>query len=136
MSLQDFIQSNYLYQQRQNENSRQEQDFDSGYLRDEQLLRGDQERKRFDLQTQMDEAGVNAANDYAGRGLLRSGGIFQEQDKIDAQGEQAGSLIDQLLSDFVTRKQNERLQLQSQGRGALDSVIAKLTDQFSGAQSI
>jgi len=133
-SLRDFIDNDFSYRQAQDEfgdNGRRIQEFDS----ETERLRGDVDRdinvRREDLDADLKTESLDVANDLAGRGLLRSGGLFQMQDMVNRSGNQRRSAIDDILTDFISSRGSGRLQQQQQNRSALNERIAALTNQYS-----
>ena len=130
-SLDDYIADNPLYVAQQNENSLLMDEFNdqTRFLRGE--VRDDVSKRRDALARVLTDLGTENANDFAGRGLLRSGLSFQGQDKIDQQGEEQRLTIDEMLSDFIAQREQERLAQQATNRGALNNVIQQITDQYT-----
>lgn len=133
-SLRDFIDNDFTYRQGLDEfgeNGRRIQEFDSETKR----LRGETERdqgvRREQLNQDIGEESLGAAEDLAGRGLLRSGGLFQEQDRINRSGAQRGSAIDDILTDFLSQRQTGRLQQEQANRAALNDRISQITQQYA-----
>lgn len=135
-TLEDYIRNNFLYTQRMNENERTLQDFDAGTLKGRQDTEADQGKRRINLRTQLDDAGEENAGDFASRGLLRSGLLFQAQDRIDAAGAEQGNLIDQLMSDFIAQREQQRLAREQENRRAQDKVVGDLTQQYNSTVAI
>jgi hypothetical protein len=133
ISLQDYINNDFSYRQGLDEfgeNGRRMQEFDSETKR----LRGETERdqavRREDLTQDIGEESIGAAEDLAGRGLLRSGGLFQEQDRINRSGAQRSSAIDDILTDFLSQRQTGRLTQEQANRAALNDRINQITQQY------
>lgn len=133
-SLKDFIDNDFSYRQAMDEygdNGRRIQEFDAETGR----LRGDIDRdikvRREDLDADLQEESLGNANDLAGRGLLRSGGLFQMQEQTNRAGNQRRGAIDDILTDFISSRGSGRVQQQQQNRSALNERIAALTNQYA-----
>lgn len=101
-------------------------------------LRGETEReqgvRRQKLQTDLGEMSLDSSEDLASRGLLNSGGLFLNQDKINAEGAQRENGIAELLTNFLSQRGQGLTQLQSQGRNALNERINQITQQYGAGQ--
>lgn len=128
----DFIRSNFGYNQLQNEQGRQLSEFDNDTLRQRQLTEADQGLRRSALQQSLSQMGGDWANDSASRGLLRSGLYLQGQDKVDQAGVKGNQDIDQLLSDLLSERGQARVSVQQQQRNALNDMLSKLSQEFNG----
>jgi hypothetical protein len=135
VSLEDYIRGNFLYKNQNTENARLLDDFDSETMMGRQQTEADQTSRRTDLDRTMNEAGVANAEEKAARGTLRSGFTFQDQEKINVQGAQQRSFIDDLLTNFISQRQSGRVNEQAQGRGRSNAVMTSLTDQFNKTQN-
>ena len=134
-SLDDYIKNNFLYTSTENQNQRQLDNFDAQTLRGQQDVQATQALKQHNLQQNLNDSGQANAEDLAGRGLLRSGINFQNQDRINQQGEQGQNQIAQLLTDFVGNRQQGRQSQLTSNQAALNAQIANLTQQFNGQNS-
>lgn len=135
-SLDDYIKSNFLYTQTDNEGKRRLDDFDAEGLRLQQETEAEQRNRRNALQRDLAEASQASSEGLAGRGLLRSGFLFQNQDKINSIGAEKENDIASLLTDLISGRQSSRRQLEASNRDALNQQIQKLTDQFNSQQQI
>ncbi len=139
VSLRDFIDQDFGYQQAQAEygdNGRRIRDFDSETTRLRGETERDQEVRRQDLTQDLGEASIESAEDLAGRGILRSGGLFVEQDKINQEGNRRRAAIDDLLTDFLSQRGSGRLQQQQANRQALNEQINQLTQRYQSQYGI
>lgn len=134
-SLDDYIKNNFLYTSTADQNQRQLDDFDAQTLKGQQDVQAQQALKQQNLQQNLNDAGQANAEDLAGRGLLRSGINFQNQDRINQGGEQQQNQIAQLLTDFTGQRQTGRQQQLTANQAALNAQIAALTQQFNGQNS-
>lgn len=130
-SLSDYIDSNFLYQQQQGANNDAMNNFDAQTLKGQQDTQATQALRGQELQQNQDQAGNANANDLAAHGLLNSGINFQNQDRINAQGVNQQSSIDNLLSDFISGRQQGRQSQGNANRQALNGVMNQLTQQFN-----
>ncbi len=135
-SLDDYIKSNFLYTSQENENERMLDDFDADTLRQQQDVEADQSVRRGDLYRRQADAGNANAEDFASRGLGRSGLVFQGQDRINAAGADQENSIAQLLSDLLSGRQQGRAQQEQANRSALNERINQLTSQFNSGQTV
>lgn len=135
-SLDDYIKSNFLYTQTDNEGKRRLDDFDAEGLRLQQDTEAEQRNRRGTLQRDLADASQASSEGLAGRGLLRSGFLFQNQDKINSIGAEKENDIASLLTDLISGRQTSRRQLEASNRDALNQQIQKLTDQFNSQQQI
>lgn len=136
MSLEDYIKGSFLMKSQEAENSRLLEDFDASTMMQQQQVEADQTFRQQDLRRNLDEAGIDNAESKASRGVLRSGFTFQDQDKINAQGEQQQNLIANLLTNFLSQRQQGRVAEQARGRGLLNDRINMLTQDFNKQQAI
>lgn len=139
VSLRDFIDKDFGYKQAVDEygdNGRRIREFDAETERGRGETERDQAVRREDLEQDMGEESLDAANSLAGRGLLRSGGLFLEQDKINRAGAQRRSAIDDLLANFLSQRGSGRIQQQQQGRSAINERINALTQQYQGQYGV
>jgi hypothetical protein len=135
VSLRDFIDNDFSYRQAQDEfgvGGRREQEFDAETKRLRGETEADQKVRREQLTQDIGDESIDAAEDLAGRGMLRSGGLFQEQDRINRSGAQRSSAIDDILSDFLSTRATGRLAQQQQNRAAINDRIQQLTSQYAG----
>lgn len=130
-SLQDYISGNYLYKQAGDESTRRLGEFDADTGRQRGLVQADQALRRNQLKQTLDDQGESNAETMAGRGLLRSGLTFQNQDKINQFGNQQNSVIDQLLGTFAANRASQRSQQEAANRQSISDAIAKITDQYT-----
>lgn len=130
-SLQDFISGNYLRKQAVDEGNTRLGEFDADTARQRGLVAADQELRRHTLQQNLDDQGLSNAETMAARGLLNSGLTFQNQDRINQQGNQQRGIIDQLLNTFTAQRQGQRAQQEAANRQAIADAIAKITDQYA-----
>ena len=130
-SLSDYINSNFLYQQQEGANNDAMNNFDAQTLKGQQDTQATQALRGHELQQNQDQAGNANANDLAAHGLLNSGINFQNQDRINAQGANQQSSIDNLLSDFISGRQQGRQTQGNANRQALNGVMNQLTQQFN-----
>jgi hypothetical protein len=133
-SLEQVIAEDFARRQIEEENARQEREFDAETSR----LRGDVERdqavRRDELQTDLQDMSVDSAEDLAGRGLLYSGGLLQNQDRINSEGVRREGSIAELLSSFLGDRGSSRLALQQRGRGALNDRYTQLTGDYAAGR--
>ena len=130
-SLSDYINSNFLYQQQNGAGNDAMANFDAQTLKGQQDTQATQALRGNELQQNQDQAGNANADNLAAHGLLNSGINFQNQDKINAQGVNQQSSIDNLLSDFISGRQQGRQTQDSANRQALNGVMNQLTQQFN-----
>ena len=130
-SLSDYINSNFLYQQQQGANDDSMTNFDAQTMKGQQDTEATQALRGNDLRQNQDQAGNANANDLAAHGLLNSGINFQNQDRINAQGVNQQASIDNLLSDFISGRQQGRQTQGNANRQALNGVMNQLTQQFN-----
>lgn len=135
MNLDDFIKSNFLYTAEKNEGKRRLEDWDAETMRLQQETEADQKMRRAALGRRLDDAGTANAEDMAGRGLLRSGLTFQNQDRIEEEGVEQENVIAQLLTNLIGQRGHGRLNQEAQNRSALNDRISQLTDQFNQKQT-
>ena len=131
MSLEDFIQNHFLKKQTENEMARALEDFDAETMRMQQETEADMALRQQDLQRDLDDAGLENAGSFAARGLDRSGLVFQAQDRINAEGQQRGRQIQEMLTSLLGDRGRGRIQQQRQGEALLNQRIAELTRQFN-----
>lgn len=138
-SLREFIDNDLSYRQANDEfgdTGRRMREFDAETSR----LRGETERdqavRRQDLEQDAIGESQDLANDFAGRGLLRSGGIFQQQDILNQDVGRRRSAIDDILTDFLSNRQGSRVQQQAANRQALNERLASLTNQYTSQYGI
>lgn len=134
-SLQDYINSNFLYQQQQGVNNDSLNNFDADTLAQTQETQAQQALKEQQLGQQQNQLGQTNADNLAAHGLLDSGINFQNQDKIDANGNQQKSAIDSLLTNLVSTRAQGRLTQQQANQQALNTVMNQLSQQFAGQQA-
>jgi hypothetical protein len=129
-SLADVIASDFSLGQLRGEAARRESEFDmeTGRLRGE--TERDQELQRGDLAEDLEQMSLDSSEDLAGRGLLNSGGLFVQQDEINADGERRESAIADLLTRLLTERGQGRTALQAQNRTLLNDRIAKIGDDY------
>ena len=130
-SLSDYINSNFLYQQQQGANDDSMTNYDAQTMKGQQDTEATQALRGNDLRQNQDQAGNANANDLAAHGLLNSGINFQNQDRINAQGVNQQASIDNLLSDFISGRQQGRQTQGNANRQALNGVMNQLTQQFN-----
>lgn len=130
-SLSDYINSNFLYQQQNGAGNDAMANFDAQTLKGQQDTEATQALRGQELQQNQDQAGNANADNLAAHGLLNSGINFQNQDKINAQGVNQRSSIDNLLSDFISGRQQGRQSQDNANRQALNGVMNQLTQQFN-----
>jgi hypothetical protein len=130
-SLADVIASDFGLRQQQEENARREGEFDLETGR----LRGETEReqtvRRGELQTDLGDMSLDSSEDLAGRGLLNSGGLFLNQDRINAEGSKRENSIAELLTSLLADRGSGRTQLQAQGRNAYNERMNSLTSDYA-----
>lgn len=130
-SMQDFIRGNHLYGMQEQENNRRMQEFDAESGRGRGEVEADQKVRRFDLAESLGDQSQTNAEDMAGRGMLRSGGTFVNQDKINAFGVKQEAGIADLLSTYQAQRGNGRVQQDAANRQALNERIQALAAQYS-----
>jgi hypothetical protein len=131
VNLEDYIKSNFLVQQQRGEAERLTNDFDAETLRGRQETTAAQGLRSSDLTRKLGVLGQNSAEDLAGRGLLRSGINFQQQDKINAEGVVQRSAIDQLMTDFNTKRISGRANLQASARARENEAIQAAMQSYA-----
>lgn len=130
-NLTDYINGNFLYQNANNEANRSLSDFDADTNRQQAIVAADQAQKEQSLKQQLADAGIQSAEDLAGRGLLRSGLTLQAQDKINQQGQQQENSIQDLLTNFLSGRQTARLSQEAQNRQNIAAAVSQLTNQYA-----
>jgi len=130
-NLTDYINGNFLYQNANNEAQRSLSDFDADTTRQQAIVAADQAQKEQALKQQLADAGIQSAEDLAGRGLLRSGLTLQAQDKINQQGQQQENSIQDLLTNFLSGRQTARLSQEAQNRQNIAAAVSQLTNQYA-----
>lgn len=130
-SLADVIAQDYGLRQQQEESLRREGEFDLETGR----LRGETEReqavRRGDLQEDLGDMSLDSSEDLAGRGLLNSGGLFVNQDRINAEGSKRENSIAEMLTNLLSERGSGRLNLQAQNRNAYNERMNALTQDYS-----
>ncbi len=134
VNIADWLPQQFAYQQAQRAGEDDLADYDAQTLYGQQQTEAGQAVKRAALQDQLDRLGQNNAEDFASRGLGRSGLVFKEQDNIDKQGVTQKNAIDDLLSQFIQTRQTGRQQQEQANRAALQNVMNQLTTQFATSQ--
>lgn len=129
-SLADIIGEDFGLRQQRAENARLEQEYgaETGRLRGE--TERDQAVRREDLATDMEDMTLDSSESLASRGLLNSGGLFLNQDRIDAEGTRRESSIADMLSNLLSQRGQGLLGVQAQGRNALNDRINQITTQY------
>ncbi len=135
-SFDQYVSGDFGYNQTRNEGDRRLQDFEAQTLLGRQQTESDQNMRRSALQQTLSQMGGDWANDAANRGILRSGLYLQGQDKVDQQGVQGNQDIDQLLSQFITGRQSEKVNLEQQNRSALNDVLSQLSQKYNSGLAI
>jgi hypothetical protein len=133
-SLRDFIDNDFGYRQAQDEygdEGRRIREFDAETLRGRGETERDQGVRREALDQDLAGESIDVAEDLAGRGMLRSGGLAVEQGRVNRSGAQRRSAIDDLLTDFISQRGSGRVQQQQANRSALNDRINQLTQQYS-----
>lgn len=129
-SLAEVIDSDFGLRQQRDENARLESEFGAETGR----LRGETEReqalRRQELSTDLEDMTLDSSESLASRGLLNSGGLFLNQDKINAEGGRRESSIADMLTNLLAQRGQGLLGIQSQGRNALNERINQLTQQY------
>lgn len=134
-SLQDYINSNFLYQQQQGQNDDALNNYDAGTLQQTQDTQAQQALKDQQLAQQQNQLGQTNADNLAAHGLLDSGINFQNQDKIDANGNTQQAAIDSLLTNLTATRAQGRVTQQQANQTALNTVMNQLATQYAGTQS-
>lgn len=133
ISLQDYINNDFAYKQSQDEygdGGRRMQEFDAQTARQRGETERDVDFRKKNLEGELGEASIDSAEDLAGRGMLRSGGLFLAQDKINQEGNQRRSSIDDILADFISQRDTERVSQQQQNRAALNEQLNQITQRY------
>jgi hypothetical protein len=134
-SLQDYINSNFLYQQQQGANDDALNNYDAQTLQQTQDTQAQQALKEQQLSQQQNQLGQTNADNLAAHGLLDSGINFQNQDKIDANGNTQQAAIDSLLTNLTSTRAQGRVTQQQANQTALNTVMNQLAQQYAGTQS-
>lgn len=129
--LNSWLAQNSYAQQQEQENSRLLQDYDAQTARDRTLTEADQGLRFKALDQQVNDAGLQLANDNAARGILRSGLTFQGQDQINANATRQRSGIEDILSDFINQRQSGRVDQEAKNRAAIADARQKAIDQYN-----
>lgn len=135
-SLENYINSNFLYTGQQNQNDMNLQNFDAQTLKGRQDTVATQGLREHQLQQNLNDSGQANAEDLAGRGILRSGINFQNQDKINAQGAVQHNAIADLLTQFNGGRDSGRIAQQNANQQALDAKIQQLTQAFNTTNTV
>lgn len=138
-SLREFIDNDFSYRQAQDEygdSGRRMAEFDAESDRMKGEVERDQAVRREDLDSDLKTESLDTANDFAARGLLRSGGIFTAQDEINRGGAQRRSAIDDLLSSFLSERGSARVSQLQQNRQAINDRINAITQQYQSQYGI
>lgn len=131
MSLQDYIANDFTRRQEEEAANRRMTDFDADTMRQRQFVEQDQTMKRNELGRDLGQAGIENAETMAGRGLLRSGGTFLNQDKINQQGVEKEANIADLLTKFISDRGQGRLSQEAANRQAMNERLANITNQYN-----
>jgi len=134
-SLAQVIDEDFALRQQYDENSRLEDEFETETGR----LRGETERdqavRREELQTDLADMSLDSSESLAARGLLNSGGLFVNQDKINAEGGRRESTIADMLTNLLTQRGQGLMQVQAQGRNAINDRISNITRDYGAGIS-
>lgn len=135
-SLQDYISNNFLYNSTKAQGDNALSDYNAGTLKGEQNVQGDQALKLNNLQTSLNDAGTQSADNLAAHGLLRSGFNFQNQDKINQQGDIQKNNIANMLTDFLGQRAQGQQQQVNANQSALNNAINNITTQYNSGQTL
>jgi hypothetical protein len=135
-SLDDYIKSNFLYNSTKAQGDNALSDYNAGTLKGQQNVVADQGVRNNRLDQSLADQGQQNADSLAAHGLLRSGFNFQNQDKINQQGDMQRNNIANLLTDFIAgRNTGQQAQVNS-NQQALNTAISNLTTQFNSGQTL
>lgn len=129
-SLASVIDEDFALRQQRDENARLEAEYgaETGRLRGE--TERDQAVRREDLQTDLQDMSLDSSESLAARGLLNSGGLFVNQDKINAEGGRRENSIADMLTNLLSQRGSGLMNVQAQGRNALNDRISQITQQY------
>lgn len=136
LSFDDYVAKDFGYNTAQNEGKRRLQEFDAATLLQRQQTEAEQAMRRATLQQVLQEMGGDIANDFANRGLLRSGLYMQGQGAVDRASVQGNQGIEQMLSDLIAQRGQGRVDLEAQNRATLNDVLNQLSSQFNSGLAI
>jgi hypothetical protein len=135
-SLDDYIKSNFLYTSAKNQGDNALSDYNAGTIKGQQNVEADQGLRNNRLDQSLADQGNQNADNLAAHGLLRSGFNFQNQDKINQQGDVQRNNIANMLTDFLgARNTGQQAQVNS-NQQALNNAISQLTTQFNSGQTL
>lgn len=131
MNLTDYIAKDPTYTAEISEGKRRLADFDAESLLGRQRTEAEQAVKLQDLGRFLTESSLGNAESMAGRGLLRSGGTFLNQDKINAEGNVKRNSIQDLLTQFLQERARGRTAQEAANRQAANERISQITQQYN-----
>jgi hypothetical protein len=129
-TLAQVIDEDFGLRQQRDENARLEAEYGA----ETERLRGETEReqgvRREELSTDLEDMTLDSSESLAARGLLHSGGLFVNQDKINAEGGRRENSIADMLTNLLSSRGQGLLGVQAQGRNALNDRINQITQQY------
>jgi hypothetical protein len=135
-SLDDYIKSNFLYNSAKNQGDNALSDYNAGTIKGQQNVEADQGLRMNRLDQSLADQGNQNADNLAAHGLLRSGFNFQNQDKINQQGDVQKNNIANMLTDFLGQRSTGQQAQVNANQQALNTAISNITTQFNSGQTL